>query len=98
MKARDIVKQIMSEKDVGNAEFAHKLDIKPTALWQQLNGSNDNPTINRLVAMVETLGYKIIIAPVDHEVPANGYLVESSSLSENSSKTKKTPSEKGAGK
>lgn len=37
MKARDIVKEIMTRKELGNAEFARVLNITPAALWDRLN-------------------------------------------------------------
>ena len=76
MKARDIVKEIMAKKNLGNAEFARILDITPATLWDRLNTkkAKDIP-VSTLNDMLKVLGYKIVIAPVDTPTPEGGYVV-----------------------
>ena len=76
MKAREIVKEIMGQKGLGNAEFARILGVTPPALWDRLNTkkAKDIPT-STLDEMLQALGYKILIVPNEVEVPENGYIV-----------------------
>lgn len=76
MKARDIVKEIMTRKELGNAEFARVLNITPAALWDRLNTkkAKDIP-VSTMNEMLTALGYKIAIIPVDTPVVEDGFIV-----------------------
>lgn len=76
MKARDIVKEIMTNKELGNAEFARVLNITPATLWDRLNTkkAKDIP-VSTLNEMLIALGYKIAIVPDDTAIPQDGFVV-----------------------
>lgn len=76
MKARDIVKEIMTRKELGNAEFARVLNITPATLWDRLNTkkAKDIP-VSTLNEMLMALGYKIVVVPDETPIPEGGYEV-----------------------
>ena len=76
MKARDIVKEIMTRKELGNSEFARVLNITPAALWDRLNTkkAKDIP-VSTMNEMLAALGYKIAIVPEDTPILDNGFIV-----------------------
>lgn len=76
MKARDIVKEIMTRKELGNAEFARVLNITPAALWDRLNTkkAKDIP-VSTMNEMLAALGYKIAIVPEDTPILDTGFIV-----------------------
>lgn len=76
MKARDIIKEIMTRKELGNAEFARVLNITPAALWDRLNTkkAKDIP-VSTMNEMLAALGYKIAIVPEDTPILDDGFIV-----------------------
>lgn len=76
MKARDIIKEIMTRKELGNAEFARVLNITPAALWDRLNTkkAKDIP-VSTMNEMLAALGYKIAIVPEDTPILDNEFIV-----------------------
>ena len=78
MTSKEIVKEIMKEQGVSNAEIAEKLSITPAALWDRLNNKKNakDLSVTTLNDMLRTLGYKIQIVPRDCRVPDKGYKVE----------------------
>lgn len=77
MTGKDIVKKIMEEQTVSNAELAHKLSVKPTAMWDRLNNAKSKDlNVSLLSSMVRVLGYKIQIVPVNKKLPEGGFEVE----------------------
>lgn len=76
MKARDVVKEIMTRKELGNAEFARVLNITPATLWDRLNTkkAKDIP-VSTLNEMLMALGYKIAIVPDDTVISQEGFIV-----------------------
>ena len=77
MKGREIVKEIMKEQGVSNAQMADKLNITPAALWDRINSSKvkDIP-LSTLNDMLRALDYKIQIVPRDSRLPEKGYKVD----------------------
>lgn len=77
MTGKDIVKKIMEEQTVSNAELAHKLSVKPTAMWDRLNNAKSKDlNVSLLSSMVRVLGYKIQIVPTNKKLPDGGFEVE----------------------
>ena len=77
MTGKDIVKKIMEEQSVSNAELAHKVSVKPTAMWDRLNNAKSKDlNVSLLSSMVRVLGYKIQIVPVNKKLPDGGFEVE----------------------
>lgn len=79
MTGREIIKQIMEEQGVTNAELAARLNISQAALWDRLNNKKvkDIP-LSLLTEMLRMLDYTVQIAPrkQDKENPRQTYRVE----------------------
>ena len=77
MKGREIVKEIMKEQGITNAQMADKLNITQAALWDRINSSKvkDIP-LSTLSDMLRALDYKIQIVPRDSRLPDKGYKVD----------------------
>ena len=77
MTSKEIVKTIMEQQEVSNAELAHKVGVKPTAMWDRLNNTNSKDlNVAVLNDMVRALGYKIQIVPFNKQTPDGGYEVK----------------------
>lgn len=78
MTGREIIKAIMEKVNVSNATLAHRLNVKPTAMWDRLNSSKikDIP-LATLDEMVRALDYKVLIVPSTSKCPKDGFEVES---------------------
>lgn len=66
MTAKELVKTLMVEKDVSNAEMANTLGITQAALWDRLNPKKtNNMTIGKLNDMLSKLGYELVVREKD---------------------------------
>lgn len=66
MTAKELVKTLMLEKDVSNAEMANALGITQAALWDRLNPKKtNNMTIGKLNDMLSKLGYELVVREKD---------------------------------
>lgn len=66
MTAKELVKTLMVEKDVSNAEMANALGITQAALWDRLNPQKtNNMTIGKLNDMLSKLGYELVVREKD---------------------------------
>jgi len=66
MTAKELVKTLMMEKDVSNAEMANALGITQAALWDRLNPKKtNNMTIGKLNDMLSKLGYELVVREKD---------------------------------
>jgi predicted XRE-type DNA-binding protein len=64
MTGKEIVKSIMEQQNLSNAELAHMVGIKPTAMWDRLNNTNNKDlNVSSLCEMLRVLGYKVQIVP-----------------------------------
>ena len=74
MRAREIVKELIPQKGYNNADFARRLGIEPTTLWDRLNNKKirDIPT-SLLREMLEPLGYKLLIVPSETPLPTDSF-------------------------
>jgi transcriptional regulator with XRE-family HTH domain len=79
MTGREIIKEIMKEQGVTNAEMAFKLGITQAALWDRLNNKKvkDIP-LSLLSEMLRELDYTVQITPRKQEKdsPKPTYRVE----------------------
>lgn len=79
MTGREIIKEIMNEQGIANADMASRLGITQAALWDRLNNKKvkDIP-LSLLSEMLRVLDYTVQIAPrkqdKDHHKPT--YKVE----------------------
>ena len=77
MTSKEIVKAIMEQKNVSNAELAHQVGIKPTAMWDRLNNTNSKDlNVALLSGMLRVLGYKIQIVPYNKQATEGIYEVK----------------------
>ena len=77
MTAKELIKHLMTQKSVTNADMANSLEISQAALWDRLNPKKtNNMTVTVMNKMLSILGYKIAIIPVDAVLPENGYVLE----------------------
>lgn len=77
MTGKEVVRAIMEEKNVSNAELAHQVGIKPTAMWDRLNNTNSKDlNVSLLSGMLRVLGYKIQIVPYNKKTAEGIYEVE----------------------
>lgn len=66
MTSKELVKTLMVEKDVSNAEMANALGITQAALWDRLNPKKtNNMTIGKLNDMLSKLGYELVVREKD---------------------------------
>lgn len=66
MTAKELVKTLMVEKDMSNAEMANALGITQAALWDRLNPKKtNNMTIGKLNDMLSKLGYELVVREKD---------------------------------
>lgn len=77
MKGRDIVKSIMEQKKVTNADMAARLQITQAALWDRLNTkkTKDIPS-STLTEMLRQLDYKLIVVPRNTRLPADSFEID----------------------
>jgi DNA-binding Xre family transcriptional regulator len=79
MTGREIIKEVMNEQGVTNAELAARLNITQAALWDRLNNKKvkDIP-LSLLTEMLRVLDYTVQITPrkQDKENPQKTYRVE----------------------
>ena len=76
MTSKELIKTLMTEHDITNAEMAKALGITQAAFWDRLNPKkSDNTTVTKLNAMLSIMGYKIVVIPDDLPVPDEGYEV-----------------------
>lgn len=82
MTAKEIVKELMSNKGVTNAEMASALNITQATLWDRLNPKKtDNMTVKKLNSMLRILGYEVVIVPRTKANRIDGaYIVEDSEV------------------
>jgi predicted XRE-type DNA-binding protein len=77
MTAKELIKHLMTQKNVSNAEMANSLEISQAALWDRLNPKKtNNMTVSVMNKMLGILGYKIAIIPVDAVLPEEGFVLE----------------------
>lgn len=76
MTSKELIKTLMTEHDITNAEMAKALGITQAAFWDRLNPKkSDNTTVTKLNDMLSIMGYKIVVIPDDSPAPEGGYEV-----------------------
>ncbi len=75
MKARDIIKELMDEKNVSIAEMARSMEISNQNVWNTLSGSySKSIQVDKLVKFLDRLNYKLVIVPYNSKI--SGYVVD----------------------
>lgn len=78
MEARNIIKQIMINKKVTNAELARTLNVTQATIWDRLNnkkGRKDIP-VSLLNEMLSALDYQIIITPKNNNAHQEVFTID----------------------
>lgn len=77
MTGREIIKTIMNEQGITNAEMADRLNITQATLWDRLNNKKvkDIP-LSLLSEMLRVLDYSVQIVPRATRISDKGYKVE----------------------
>ena len=74
MTSKELIKTLMTEHRITNAEMAKTLGVTQAALWDRLNPKkSDNTTVTKLDDMLSVLGYKIVVVPDETHIPEGGY-------------------------
>ena len=77
MTGKEIVKAVMEKQGKTNAELAHMVGVKPTAMWDRLNNTNSKDLNLALLSdMLRVLGYKVQVVPFNRQTPDDGYEVK----------------------
>lgn len=64
MTTRETVKQLMSNKNITNAQMSSILGVSQATLWDRLNSSkNKSMSIRTLSQMLKILDYEVVIVP-----------------------------------
>lgn len=81
MTSKELIKTLMTEHDITNAEMAKTLGITQAALWDRLNQKkSDNTTVAKLGDMLSVMGYKIMVVPDETPIPEGGYEVDQTDM------------------
>ena len=80
MKTNEIIREMMSKRNVRNIDLADELGVSPTALVNRLNRGVLSITV--LGKMMEIFGYKIVLVPKETKLGADWYDVDDSHADE----------------
>lgn len=62
MTGKEIIKKLMEEKDVTNAQLAKRLGVTQATMWARLNYKNvKDVSLGVFFETIEALGYEIVI-------------------------------------
>lgn len=62
MTGKDIVKEIMAEEDVTNAQLANRIGVTQATMWARLNNqSAKDLQLSVFNEMLEALGYELVV-------------------------------------
>ena len=77
MSGKEIVREIMMEKNIQNKTFAAKLKISPSALCDRLKtDSAKDLSISTLKDMLLMLDYEIQVVPDGTKLPQGSYRIK----------------------
>ena len=74
MKTTEILKAIMTAKDVGVTKLASRLGKKTNVISERVRQTNIS--IDKLNEMLRVLDYKVVIVPIDGKLPKDSFEVE----------------------
>ena len=64
MNSKELVKKLIEEQGIPQAEVAEKMGIKPQALWDRLNSKKTSSmSVSKLSEMLLQLGYEVVVMP-----------------------------------
>ena len=71
--ANECVRAILTHDGLTQTELANRLGMRPLSLIQRLR--NDNVSVEKLLEMLDALGYDLIIAPTGDEIREGEYRI-----------------------
>ena len=74
MKANEIIREVMKQREVKPSVLASRLNIKNNVLSERL--SQKNISIDKMNEMLRVLDCKLVVVPCDSRVPENGFEVD----------------------
>ena len=77
VKSRDIVNEIMTNKNITQAALGGRLGISKRAVWDRLKGNrNKEMNVSTLVEMLRVLDYKLVIVPRNKKLSEEDYEIK----------------------
>lgn len=78
MKAVDIVKAVMKEKDMTNGKLGNALERNADIVNKRLKQSDLSAGV--LAEMLNAMGYKVVVMPVDEKTPSTARVVDAGKI------------------
>ena len=64
MNSKELVRKLIEEQGLSQAEVAEKMNIKPQALWDRISSKKTSSmSVSKLSEILLQLGYEIVIMP-----------------------------------
>lgn len=64
MNSKELVRKLIEEQGLSQAEVAEKMEIKPQALWDRISSKKTSSmSVSKLSEILLQLGYEIVIMP-----------------------------------
>lgn len=78
MKAREVLRAVVAEKKMSNAELAHRLGLTIAACWERVSSPYKplDMSTKELCPTLRVLGYKVVVIPWDTKTPSGGFEVD----------------------
>ena len=71
MNAKELIKLLMVEQNVTDADLARRLDISQAALWERISPKkSNNMSVHCVVEMLDALDYELCAVPRGARTPA----------------------------
>lgn len=74
MKAVEIVKAVMKEKDFTNGKLGNAIERNADVVNKRFK--QKDLTAGVLAEMMAAMGYKVVVMPSEDKTPANGFVVD----------------------
>lgn len=74
VKASEIIREVMSLKDVKVTSLASRLNIKQSTLSQRFRQTNIS--VDKMNEMLLVMDYKVVVVPRESRVPDGGFELE----------------------
>jgi transcriptional regulator with XRE-family HTH domain len=64
MNSKELVRKLIEEQGVSQADVAAKMDITPAALWDRISSKKTSSlSVKKLNEILRALGYEVVIMP-----------------------------------
>ena len=78
MKAVDVVKAIMKEKDWTNGKLGNAIERNGDVVNKRLTQKDLSAGV--LAEMLNAMGYKVVVMAVEDKVPAGGFVIDAGKI------------------